>query len=99
MNSNLMPAVERAKNTLANRMNVAKLEVTSESPKSKNQFVVSVEESGVNLNPNSNLYPKLGTRIQSKQFSLDASPKILDFSVTERNSYIPREAITKDLNH
>jgi len=79
MNSNLMPAVERAKNTLANRMNVAKLEVTSESPKSKNQFVVSVEESGVNLNPNSNLYPKLGTRIQSKQFSLDASPKILDY--------------------
>ena len=75
MNSNLMPAVERAKNTLANRMNVAKLEVTSESPKSKNQFVVSVEESGVNLNPNSNLYPKLGTRIQSKQFSLDESPK------------------------
>ena len=89
MNSNLMPAVERAKNTLANRMNVAKLEVTSESPKSKNQFVVSVEESGVNLNPNSNLYPNPEPVSNQNNYCWMRRRKILDFSMTERNSYIP----------
>jgi hypothetical protein len=72
-----MPTRERAKITLADKTNVAELGVTHVNPKSKNQSVASVEERGANLNPNSNsnLYPNLGTCIQSKQFSLDVPLK------------------------
>ena len=75
-----MPTCKRDKITLADKMNVAELEVTHVNPKSKNQFVISVEESGANLSPNfnSNLYLNLGTCIQSKQFPLDVLLKRLE---------------------